>query len=80
MLIKIKRKCREVTSTPTRAEKDFYQEPNGARPRWLMPVILSSQEAEIRRIAIKSQPRQIVYETLSQKTHHTKGLLECLKM
>jgi hypothetical protein len=32
-----------------------------------MPVILATQEAEIRRIEIQSQPRQIVYETLSQK-------------
>jgi hypothetical protein len=32
-----------------------------------MPVILVTQEAEIRRIAVWSQPRQIVHETLSQK-------------
>jgi hypothetical protein len=35
-----------------------------------MPVILATQEAEIRRIAVPSQPRQIVQETLSQKTLH----------
>jgi hypothetical protein len=35
-----------------------------------MPVILATQEAEIRRIAVRSQPRQIVHETLSQKTLH----------
>jgi hypothetical protein len=35
-----------------------------------MPVILPTQEAEIRRIAIQSQPGQIVSETLSQKTLH----------
>jgi hypothetical protein len=33
----------------------------------LMPVILATQEAEVRRIAVWSQPRQIVYETLSWK-------------
>jgi hypothetical protein len=46
-----------------------------------MPVILATQEAEIRRIAVQSQPGQIVPETLSQKTHHThkKGLVEWLK-
>jgi hypothetical protein len=34
---------------------------------WLTPVILPIQEAEIRRITVRSQPRQIVWETLSQK-------------
>jgi hypothetical protein len=33
-----------------------------------MPVILAPQEAEIRRIMVGSQPRQIIRETLSQKT------------
>jgi hypothetical protein len=32
-----------------------------------MPVILATQEAEIRRIALQSQPWQVVHETLSQK-------------
>jgi hypothetical protein len=45
-----------------------------------MPIILATQEVEIRRIAIQSQPRQIVRETLSQKTHHKKGLVEWLKV
>jgi hypothetical protein len=33
--------------------------------QWLIPVILVTQEAEIRRIVVESQPRQIVLETLS---------------
>jgi hypothetical protein len=37
-----------------------------------MPVILATQEAEIRRIAVRSQPRQIVLETLSGKITNTK--------
>jgi hypothetical protein len=32
-----------------------------------MPVILATQEAEIRRIKVRSQLRQIVYKTLSWK-------------
>jgi hypothetical protein len=36
-----------------------------------MPVILATQEAEIRRIEVQSQPRQIVLET-----HYKKGLVE----
>jgi hypothetical protein len=32
-----------------------------------MPAILATQEAEIRRIGVRSQPRQIVHETLSQE-------------
>jgi hypothetical protein len=34
---------------------------------WLIPVILSTQEGEIRRIVIWSQPKQIVHEILSGK-------------
>jgi hypothetical protein len=38
---------------------------------WLMPVILAIQEAEIRRIAVQSQPGQIVLrDPISKKTLH----------
>jgi hypothetical protein len=37
------------------------------RHQWLTPVILATQEAEIRRIKVWNQPRQVVGETLSQK-------------
>jgi hypothetical protein len=46
-----------------------------------MPVILATQEAEIRSFTVGSQPRQIVRETLSQKKPITKkGLVEWLKV
>jgi hypothetical protein len=47
---------------------------------WLTPVILAIWEAEIRRITVRSQPGQTVHEILSQKAHHKKGLMECLKV
>jgi hypothetical protein len=60
----------------------FKKKKKKAQPRrqWLTPVILKTQEAEIRRIAVRSPLVQIVPETLSRKTHHKKGLVECLKV
>jgi hypothetical protein len=43
--------------------------------QWLTPVILVTQEAEIRRITVPSQPRQIVRKTL-----HKYRLVEWLKV
>jgi hypothetical protein len=40
---------------------------------WLTPEILATPEAEIRRIAVQKQPRQIVYEILSRKKSSQKG-------
>jgi hypothetical protein len=34
---------------------------------WLTPIILATQEAEIKRIVVQSQLGQIVHEILSQK-------------
>jgi hypothetical protein len=44
------------------------------------PVIPATQEAEIRRIAVRGQPGKIAVETLSRKTHHKKGLVEWFKV
>jgi hypothetical protein len=54
---------------------------NKARHQWLTPVILATQEAEIRRIAVLSQPKQTGHKTLSQKypTTTKKRLVEWLK-
>jgi hypothetical protein len=38
----------------------YSQEMPKARHWWLTPVILATQEAEIRRIEVRRQPRQIV--------------------
>jgi hypothetical protein len=49
-----------------------------ARCQWLIPVILALQKAKIRRIVVRSHPRQIVHETLFQKhpTHkRTSGVV-----
>jgi hypothetical protein len=48
---------------------------------WLTSIILTTQEAEIKRIVVGSQSRQIVHETLSRKTLSQKiGLVEWLKV
>jgi hypothetical protein len=43
-----------------------------ARCWWLTLVILATQKVEIRRIAVQSQPMQIIHETLSWKIPITK--------
>jgi hypothetical protein len=53
---------------------------SGAVSWWLTPIILATQEAEIKRIAVQSQPGQIVHKTLTQKTLYKKGLAEWLKV
>jgi hypothetical protein len=45
-----------------------------------MPVILATQEAEIRRIMVLSQPKQIVHETLKPITKKGGWLVEWLKV
>jgi hypothetical protein len=56
----------KLTETSCRTALDSYSKfKRKARCWWLTPVILVTQEAEIRRITVPSQPRQIVCETLS---------------
>jgi hypothetical protein len=38
-----------------------------AQVQWLIPVILATQEPEIRRISVPGKPKQIVHKTLSGK-------------
>jgi hypothetical protein len=45
---------------------------NGGGQTLVAPVFLATQKAEIRRIIVQSQPRQIVHKTLSQKKLITK--------
>jgi hypothetical protein len=49
--------------------------------QWLKPIILATQEAEMRRITVQSQPGQTVHETLSQKNplQKKKRLVEWFK-
>jgi hypothetical protein len=49
----------------------------GARHPWLTPIILATQEAEIRRITVRSQPggKKFLRPYL-KKIHHKKGLAE----
>jgi hypothetical protein len=61
-------------------EREGSRSQGQARCRWLTPVVLATQETEIRTITDQSQPRQIIHGTLSQKTLHKKGLAEWLKV
>jgi hypothetical protein len=53
-----------------------------ARCWWLTPVILATQEAEIWRITVRSQPRQIVHlDLISKKKPSQKmGVVEWFKV
>jgi hypothetical protein len=52
-----------------------------ARHQWLTPVILATQEAEIRRITFGSQPRQTVpQDPILKKCFTKRGLAEWLKV
>jgi hypothetical protein len=50
-----------------------------ARHQSLTPVILATQEAEIRRIMVQSQLGKKFKRPYLEKTQHKKGLMEWLK-
>jgi hypothetical protein len=51
-----------------------------AKRWWLTPVILATQETEIRRITVQSQTQKQFTRPYLEKTHHKKGLVEWLKV
>jgi hypothetical protein len=76
VILQIYEKGNEVQQT-------WFKMPNLARHWWLKPVILATQEAEIRKIVVRNQPGQIACEIVSQKNSshtHKKVLMERLKV
>jgi hypothetical protein len=68
--MKIKMDKLEISSVTIETETDtshFSIKNTSAGCQWLTPVILAIWEAEIRRIAVQSQPGQIVHEIPSPK-------------
>jgi hypothetical protein len=63
-------------------EKIQLQKDVQARCRWLTLVIIATEVVEIRRMEVRSQPRQIVCKTLCQKNpvQKKKRLVEWLKV
>jgi hypothetical protein len=73
-------RCEVMDSNTSIAKKNTTEIIKLLAKCWrLTPVILATQKAEIMRIVVRSQPRQIAHETLSRKTLHKKGLAEWFK-
>jgi hypothetical protein len=51
-----------------------------SRLLWLTSIILATQEAEIRRIFVQSQPRQIVCKTYLEKPFTKIGMVAWIKV
>jgi hypothetical protein len=60
--------------------QEVFKNKDSTRHLWLTPVILATQEAEIRRITVRSQPRQIVPRDSISKNTSQKELVEWLKL
>jgi hypothetical protein len=61
----------------------YYEVRLSAGCWWLTPVILATLKAEIRRIMVQRQARQIVCETLSEKKKSQKrasGVPQCVSL
>jgi uncharacterized membrane protein YqiK len=58
---------RKAFAAMDRNNNEMLRRDNVLKPGgwWLMPVILATQEAEIRRIQVQSQPEKIVCKALS---------------
>jgi hypothetical protein len=64
-----------------RSAKNQNKKKSTARRQWLPPIILATQQAEIRRIMVQSQPGQIAHETLPRKNPSQKrsgGVAQCV--
>jgi hypothetical protein len=70
-------KCKARVQPPVSQNKTKTKT---ARHWWLMPVILATQEAEIRRMFEATLGKQFVGPYLKKKNYHKNGLAKWLKV